>query len=78
MMTVTRWRNGRPPDTVVEYVLKGGNLVRRDVTAGSEVPIAAGITELSAEIIDGHLNVHLVATYRDTEQDLTLQLRDPG
>ena len=66
------------PDTLVQYVLSGGKLIRRDLAAGSEVPIATDISAVSASIVDGQLNVHLIATYRKIDQDLTLQLRDPG
>jgi hypothetical protein len=66
------------PDTVVEYVVQGGNLVRRDIAGGTVVPMAGNISELSAQIVDGNLNVHLIASFRDTQQDITLQLQDPG
>jgi prepilin-type N-terminal cleavage/methylation domain-containing protein len=66
------------PDTVIEYALSSGKLVRRDIGAGTEVPMARNITALSAEVVGGQLNVHLTASYRTTEQELTVQLRDPS
>jgi type II secretory pathway component PulJ len=66
------------PDLVVEYVLSNGNLLRRDLNAGTDIPLASGISAIVAEVVDGHLNVRLTATYRTTSQDLTLQLRDPS
>ena len=39
--------------------------------------MATDISDLSAEVVDGHLNVHLVAAYRTTQQDVTLQLQEP-
>jgi prepilin-type N-terminal cleavage/methylation domain-containing protein len=65
------------PDTVIEYIVQGGNLVRRNLADGTEVPMAGNITDLSAQDVEGHLNVHLVAGYRTTEQDLTLVFEDP-
>jgi type II secretory pathway pseudopilin PulG len=65
------------PDTVVEYVVQSGNLVRRNLSTGEDVPLAANISEVTAELTGGHLNVHLVAAYRDEEQGVTLQLQEP-
>ena len=66
------------PDTIVQYVLSGGRFLRRDLSSGIDVPMARSITAMETEVVDGHLNVHLTATYRTTTQDLTLQLRDPS
>jgi prepilin-type N-terminal cleavage/methylation domain-containing protein len=65
------------PDTVIEYTISGGMLIRRDLSTGIEIPMARNISALSAELVGGQLNIHLTATYRTTDQDLTLQLRDP-
>ena len=65
------------PDTVIEYALSGGNLVRRNLGAATEVPLASNIAEVSAELVGGHLSVHLTASYRDEQQDVTLQLQEP-
>jgi hypothetical protein len=62
---------------VIEYALSGGKLVRRNLDTASEVPLAANISEVTAELVSGHLNVHLVASYRDEQQDVTLQLQEP-
>jgi len=66
------------PDTVIAYALDNGKLVRRDLGAGTEIPMARNISALTVESIGGQLNVHLTASYRTTDQDLTLQLRDPS
>jgi hypothetical protein len=66
------------PDNVVEYSLTGGKLIRHDDAAGTDVPLASSITAIAAEVVEGHLNVKLTATYRTTTQELTLQLRDPS
>jgi len=66
------------PDTVVEYSLTAGTLIRYDLAAGTQVPMASNITAITAEVVGGQLNVHLTASYRTTSQDLTLQLRDPS
>jgi prepilin-type N-terminal cleavage/methylation domain-containing protein len=65
------------PDTVIEYVVQNGNLVRRDLSSGNEVPMAANISEVTAEVVDGHLNVKLIAAYRNEQEDVTLQLQEP-
>jgi type II secretory pathway pseudopilin PulG len=66
------------PDGLVEYSLTDGKLVRHDDSAGTDVPMANNITAIAADVVDGHLNVKLTATYRTTTQELTLQLRDPS
>ena len=65
------------PDLVIEYVRQDHKLIRRNLTSGSELAMAIDITEFTAEVVDGHLNVHLVAGYRDFQQDVTLQLQEP-
>src|SRR6185436_12344031 len=34
------------PDTVIEYVVQGGKLVRRDLTSGNDVPMASNISDV--------------------------------
>jgi len=65
------------PDTVIEYVVQGGKLVRRDLTSGNDVPMASNISDVTAEVVAGHLNVRLTAAYRDEQEDVTLQLQEP-
>ena len=65
------------PDTVLEYAVDGGKLMRRDLTADTELTIADHIAELSAEVVEGKLQVQLTAQYRQTEHELTLQLEGP-
>jgi prepilin-type N-terminal cleavage/methylation domain-containing protein len=65
------------PDTVIEYALQGGKLMRRDLSTGNEVPMASNISDVTAEVVEGHLNVKLTASYRDAQEDVTLQLQEP-
>jgi type II secretory pathway component PulJ len=65
------------PDTVVEYVVQANKLVRRDLVSGNEIPVAGNISDVTAEVVDGHLNVKLTASYRNEEEDITLQLQEP-
>ena len=66
------------PDNVIAYSLTGGKLVRHDDAAGTDIPLASNITAINAELVAGHLNVTITATYRATQQQLNLQLRDPS
>jgi hypothetical protein len=67
------------PDTVVQYTITADNmLMRHDLAAGTQVPMASNISAFTTEVVSGELNVHLTASYRTTSQDLTLQLRDPS
>jgi prepilin-type N-terminal cleavage/methylation domain-containing protein len=61
-------------DVDLEYVVQANQLIRRNVDTAAELPIAAHIKELSAETVDGKLQVHLTAAIRNTEQTVTLQL----
>ena len=65
------------PDTVIEYVVQNGNLVRRDLASGNEVPMASNISDVTAEVDAGHLNVKLTASYRNEQEEVTLQLQEP-
>ena len=65
------------PDTVVEYLVQNGSLVRRDLSSGNEIPLAANISDVTVDEVAGHLNVKLTATYRDEQEDVTLQLQEP-
>jgi prepilin-type N-terminal cleavage/methylation domain-containing protein len=65
------------PDTVVEYIVQNGSLVRRDLASGNEIPMASNISDVTAENVGGQLNVKLTATYRDQQEDVTLQLQEP-
>ena len=62
------------PDSVVEYLVQSNQLVRRDVISGTTLPMAAHISEVTAETVGGKFQVHLTASLRGTDQDLTLQL----
>jgi type II secretory pathway pseudopilin PulG len=64
------------PDTVIEYVVSDGKLLRRNLSSGADVPMAA-ISEVTAEVVNGSLQVHLTAAYRDEQQVVTLQLQEP-
>ena len=64
------------PDTVIEYALVGGKLLRRDLAAATEVPVAH-IAALEAQSAGTNLNVLLTAAFRDTDHELTLQLEGP-
>lgn len=65
------------PDTVIEYVLQDSLLIRKDLSAGTQVPMARNVRDFQAFIDDGHLSVTCTTGYRDTEQKITFQLRDP-
>jgi len=65
------------PDTVIEYVLQDSLLVRKDLAAGTEVPMATHVRDMQAVVDSGHLNVTCTTGHRDTEQTITFQLRDP-
>jgi len=65
------------PDTVVEYVVQANRLVRRDLASGNEIPVASNISDVTAEVVGGNLSVKLTASYRDEQEDLTLQLQEP-
>ena len=62
------------PDTVIEYAIAGGKLVRRDLAAATELPIAVHVNALEASAAGADVNVQLTAGFRDTSQELTLQL----
>ena len=65
------------PDKVIRYVLQGGVLLRRDLSDGTEIPIARNINTVSVSGDGTELDVYLLATYRTTQQDLTLALPNP-
>jgi prepilin-type N-terminal cleavage/methylation domain-containing protein len=65
------------PDTVVEYVVQANKLVRRNLATGDELALAANITDVTSELVAGHLNIKLTAAYRDEQEDITLDLADP-
>ena len=47
------------PDTVIEYPLVNGRLIRRDLSSNTEVPIAAQISAMQAATVHGKVEVHL-------------------
>jgi hypothetical protein len=65
------------PDTIIEYAIQAGKLMRRDLSSGNEIPMASNISDMTAEVVEGHLNVRLTAAYRDEQEDVTLQLQEP-
>jgi type II secretory pathway pseudopilin PulG len=62
------------PDTVIEYSTAAGKLLRRDLMAETEAPIASHIETIEASAVNGHLEVKLTAKLRKTEEVLTLRL----
>jgi len=64
------------PDTVIEYALNGTLLRRHNLADATVVPLARQITGLEAEVVGGHLQVHLTAGHRNATQDVTLELRE--
>ena len=63
------------PDTVVQYTLSNGLLLRHDLLADEQTVVAREITAFSATANGSYLDVHIVAGYRDDQQDITLELR---
>ena len=69
------------PGTTVT-VLNTGTGAAQTLVAGPSgnylaVNLQPGQYQVTAELSGGHLNVHLVAAYRDEQQDVTLQLQEP-
>jgi hypothetical protein len=63
------------PDTIIEYSIVDGKLVRRDVLSGADgVVIASNLQTLEATTQNGKLEVKLTAKVRKTEQSITLRL----
>ena len=63
------------PDTVIEYATTSQKkLVRRDLAATTELPMADNVSTLVAQVVAGKLQVQLVAEYRDDQADVTLEL----
>jgi type II secretory pathway component PulJ len=65
------------PDKVVEYAVQANKLVRRDLSTGDEIPMAANITEVDAQVVGGNLNVKLTAKYREEQEEVTFVLQEP-
>jgi len=65
------------PDTVIQYKVQGGVLLRRDLTAGTEIAMARHITALTVTGDSTQLNANLAAGFRDITQDLNLALPNP-
>jgi Tfp pilus assembly protein FimT len=64
------------PDTVIEYSAAAQKLVRKNVVAETEFSMADHLKTLEAQVVSGKLQVHLIAEYRGTEQDVTLELAE--
>ena len=58
----------------VEFAVQANQLIRRDLVTTVELPVAAHIKELTAQTVEGKLQVNLTAAIRNTEQTVTLQL----
>ena len=63
------------PDTVVEYSIEDEQLIRRDLKTGTEIPLARHIISMDTEVVDGQLQLHLLARLRKTDLSMTLQLQ---
>jgi hypothetical protein len=65
------------PDKVVEYAVQANKLVRRDLSTGDEVPLAANISDVDAQVVSGNLNVKLTAQHGDEQEEITFILQEP-
>ena len=65
------------PDTVIEYVVANGKLLRRDLLAATEVPMAGQMTTFSVAAAGADLTVQLTAEHRSSTHTITLQLEGP-
>jgi type II secretory pathway pseudopilin PulG len=65
------------PDTVIEYAVANGKLVRRDLLAATEVPMARQMTGFAVASAGADLTVQLAAEYRASDHTITLQLEGP-
>ena len=63
------------PDTVVQYTLSNGLLLRHDLNSDEQTVVAREITGLSTTVNGAYLDVHIVTGYRTDQQDITLELR---
>jgi type II secretory pathway component PulJ len=63
------------PDTVVQYSLRNGLLMRHDLLTDIETVVAREITGFTIAVDGAYLDVHVVAGFRSDQQDITLQLR---
>jgi len=62
------------PDTVVHYSINNGLLIRHDLLADEEVVVARNITAFTVTDDGTYLDVHLVAGFREEQQDIHLHL----
>ena len=63
------------PDTVVQYTINNGLLLRHDLLLDEQTVVAREITAFTTTANGAYLDVHIVAGYRGDQQDITLELR---
>ncbi len=62
------------PDTVVEYSIVSGSLLRQDLNAETGIPLASHMQSLDVQAVSGHLELTLTAAFRNTQRTITLRL----
>jgi type II secretory pathway component PulJ len=67
-----------PPDTVIQYSVKAGQLIRWDQTAGTHFTVARNVDRLHVQDLGGgQVQLQLTFTYRQVTQSFTLIARNP-
>src|SRR5216110_323152 len=56
------------PDTVIQYAVANGILFRQDLTNTSTIAVASYMESMSAQVVEGHLEVTLNGKVRNTPQ----------
>jgi hypothetical protein len=59
----------------VQYTLSNGLLLRHDLLTDDETVVARDISAFTVTANGAYLDVHVVASFRTDQQDITLELR---